>query len=68
MAKFPITCFEHKGEWDVKLEQTSRTEFRVTYGLQIQEGLGYTAACSALGSAIMHSAACQGLLDNGAWN
>ena len=60
------TCFENKtGSYPIKLEQKSSGSFRVTYGMQVDDCLDYRAAALALGEALMHCAACDGLLDNG---
>ena len=50
--------------FDITLHQTGQDFFTVTYGLEIKERLSYLKACSALGSAILHALACDGLLDN----
>ncbi len=52
------------GGFDIKLEQTSKQFFRVTYGRQIEGMLNYAEAAAKLGEAIMHASACEGLLDN----
>lgn len=50
----------------IKLEQkeTKRAPFRVTYGLQVDDGLTYAEACSKLGEALLHALACDGLCSN----
>jgi hypothetical protein len=61
------TCFEipeSSAEYGIKLEQLNSGRFRVTYGLQVKTGLTYSDAATELGAAIMHQAACNGLLDN----
>lgn len=52
-------CFELSDlVFDIKLHQTGKDSFTVTYGLEVKERLSYSKACSALGSAIMHALAC----------
>ncbi len=59
------TCFETKSAgFDIRLEQDSKRRFRVTYGKQVKRGLDYEQAAMELGTAIMHAAACEGLIDN----
>jgi len=59
------TCFTFlDGAWPVKLEQFANGKFRVTYGLQVNSGLSYSQAAMELGACLMHSAACEGDLDN----
>jgi hypothetical protein len=48
----------------VELWQQGKDNFTVIYGLEEKEGLNYTAAAMALGTALMHSLACKGSLDN----
>ena len=50
------------GSFPIKLEQHSANSmrFRVTYGLQVDDRLGYSDAAAKLGQAIMHCAACDG--------
>lgn len=43
-------------------EVKAETSFRLTYGQQVTRGLSYTAAAQELGAAIMHRAACDGLI------
>jgi hypothetical protein len=57
-------CFEiNEKPWPIRLEQDGGL-FRVTYGYQVDDCLTYGEAASKLGQAIMHRAACDGLLDN----
>lgn len=58
-------CFEiSEKPWPIKLEQRgSKNSFCVTYGFQIDDHLTYGEAASKLGQAIMHRAACDGMLD-----
>lgn len=48
----------------VTLQQRGRDNFTVRYGKQVDAGLSYGVACDKLGQAMMHQAACDGLLDN----
>jgi hypothetical protein len=48
----------------VKLEQTGKDKFTVTYGKQIKHGLNYSQAAVEYGCVIMHALACDGKLDN----
>jgi len=60
------TCYETKiSGWPIKLEQRGENgRFRVTYGLQVKEGLRYADAAAELGACIMHALACEGKLGN----
>lgn len=60
-------CFEvpeKDAAFPIRLLQTGFNEFTVEYGKQIKTGLGYSETARELGAAIMHSAACNGTLDN----
>jgi hypothetical protein len=48
----------------IKLEQRGKDNFRVTYGLQVDDSLTYPQAAAKLGEAIMHYLALAGRLDN----
>lgn len=48
----------------IKLEQRGKDLFRVTYGLEVKDGLTYAQAGEALGLAQMHWLAFAGKLDN----
>jgi len=48
----------------IKLEQHGKDNFRVTYGLQVDDGLNYAQAAAKFGQAVMHWLACEGRLDN----
>lgn len=50
----------------ITLEQSEgkNSYFRVTYGLQVDTTLSYSSACKKLGQAILHNAACEGLLND----
>jgi hypothetical protein len=63
-------CFQTKlASFPIKLEQSkSGKVFKITYGLQINTTWSYSEAAALLGQAIMHAAACEGLLDNEAPN
>jgi hypothetical protein len=58
-------CFEiAEKPWPIRLEQRgSKNSFRVTYGFQVDDHLTYEQAAAKLGQAIMHRAACDGMLD-----
>jgi hypothetical protein len=51
---------------NIALEQHDNKgkRFRVTYGKQVTDNMDYRAACFELGACIMHSLACDGLIDN----
>lgn len=51
---------------NVKLEQRANKHglFRVTYGLQVVDELGYEAACMEFGSCVFHALACNSELNN----
>ena len=48
----------------VKLEQTGRDQFTVTYGLHVRDGLDYAKAAAIYGECILHSATCVGRIEN----
>lgn len=48
----------------VRLIQTGIDRFTVVYGKEVKAGRTYAQACSDLGRALMHSLACDGMLDN----
>ena len=51
--------------WLIRLEQHETEDlFCVTYGFQVDDGLTYSQAASKLGQALMHRAACDGMLDS----
>ena len=52
------------GDHEVMLEQHDPGLFRVTYGLQVRDDLGYTDAAHEFGTCVFHSLACAGKLDN----
>jgi hypothetical protein len=54
-------CFEYE---NITLEQRTNKLFRVTYGLQVGDDLTYSQACTNLGEALLHNAACEGRLEN----
>ena len=57
-------CFEiDELPWLIRLEQHETEDlFCVTYGFQVDDGLTYSQAASKLGQALMHRAACEGLI------
>lgn len=49
----------------IKVEQRGENgHFRVTYGLQVKDGLTYAQAAHELGECIFHWLACEGKLGN----
>jgi hypothetical protein len=48
----------------VTLQQRGKDNFAVRYGKQVDADATYAEACALLGAALMHQAACGGLLDN----
>lgn len=48
----------------VTLQQRKANKFAVRYGKEVHAALTYNEACTKLGAALMHQAACDGLLDN----
>jgi hypothetical protein len=48
----------------IKVEQNARGKFRVTYGREVRDGLGYGQAAHELGECMFHALACDGKLDN----
>ena len=58
-------CYSTKcAGYPIKLHQRGKDNFRVTYGLQVDDGLTYGAAAAKLGQALMHALACESKLDN----
>lgn len=58
-------CFElETPNGTIKLEQKDDLTFRVTYGQQILDHLLYNRAALELGACIMHSKACEDLLNS----
>jgi hypothetical protein len=57
------TCYSDQRN-GITLEQVGRDNFIVTYGLQVERGLTYGKAATALGGVIMHALSCDGLVDN----
>lgn len=57
------TCFELP-QYGIKLEQSAKCIFRVTYGLQVIAVLGYDQACKELGECIVHALSCDNLINN----
>jgi hypothetical protein len=58
-------CFEvRNGPWPIQLWQRGKDNFKVVYGLQIDDNLTYARAAAKLGEAVMHMRACDGELDN----
>lgn len=60
-------CFIYESESGstVSLTQKGQDSFTVRYDQQVQPRLKYADAAMQLGAAIMHSAACDGILENG---
>lgn len=52
------------GAFSLKVEQTGKDRFTVTYGLQVRRGLTYTQAACEFGYCLFHLMACEGRLDN----
>jgi len=63
-------CFETTcAGYPIKLEQSeSGKVFKITYGQQIDTTRSYSEAARLLGGALMHAAACEGVLNNEAPN
>ena len=54
-------CFQTEvAGYPVTLHQSGRDAFRVTYGLQIRDGLTYGQAANELGMCLLHGLACEG--------
>ena len=51
------------GDYPVKLEQQSNGDFRVTYGVEVKSGLGYSVAAEEFGLCVFHALACAGKLE-----
>ena len=59
-------CFEYQAfaGYMITLTQTGIDRFTVQYGKQVKSNLTYAQAAAELGACIMHSRACDGVLDN----
>ncbi len=56
--------FEGSGhQYAVSIKQTSKKRYTVTYGLQVRTGLSYSEAAKELGLCLMHSMACESLIE-----
>ncbi len=44
--------------------RTGKRLFRVTYGMQVRDGLTYVEACREFGECVFHALACAERLDN----
>lgn len=49
----------------VKIEQTSKHRFTITYGQRITCNLSYAEAAKEFGECMFHALACDGKLENG---
>jgi len=58
----PIFSHTFEGQHEVALWQFADESFAVTYGAETHERIPYTEAATRLGSALMHAAACAGLI------
>lgn len=58
-------CFKIGGgpTYQISLAQQGPNLFTVTYGKQVHYGLTYREAAVEIGECIMHSLACEGLVD-----
>lgn len=61
-----ILCFNREGAFPLKLEQheTGARLFRVTYGEDVTDNLGYAAAARELGACLMHCLHCENKLSD----
>lgn len=61
----PIKALETTvpGQYTVTLYQTSKTRFRVVYGLQQRAGLSYVDAAKEYGLCILHALTCAGTIE-----
>lgn len=48
--QYPVRVEQHRGS----------RRFRVVYGMEVHDDLGYSDTCDSLGKCIMHAAACAG--------
>lgn len=63
----PGACFSTQAAgYEITLTQQSKNRFTVVYGLHKKARLDYSSAAKELGECLMHAAACDGLLNNGA--
>lgn len=59
------TCYDVTiADYPIRLVQVNSDCFDVVYGLDVNKGLNYQQAATALGECIMHALACEGKLDN----
>lgn len=60
-----VNVYELDLAFPVKVEQDPETHlFRVTYGLQVKEGLTYGQAAEEFGLSVFHALACDGLISS----
>lgn len=52
------------GGLPIKIEQSARGRFTVTYWKQVRRDLSYGAAAREFGECVFHALACEGKLDN----
>lgn len=63
MPMKPKTCIKIDNlAFPIELQQVG-ARFRVIYGQQVKSNLSYSEACDELGTAMMHAAACDGLIE-----
>lgn len=60
----PFTNATTKSRVTVEQEENQRGLFRVTYGLQVKEGLTYGMTCLELGKSVLHHLAREGIVNN----
>lgn len=56
MKRYPKLCYSITDtEWPIKLEQTGRDRFTVTYGKEVTSGLDELRAAKEFGFCLMHA-------------
>lgn len=66
MSKYRICAEYSEGlAFTVRIEQRGENgRFRITYGLQVKDGLTYADAAREFGECVFHALACEGRLGN----
>lgn len=50
--------------WPISLEQDKDGSFTVSYGADVRQGLNWQQASEWLGNSIMHSLACESIIED----
>lgn len=50
--------------WPISLEQDKDGSFTVSYGVDVRQGLTWQQAAKRIGDSIMHSLACESIIED----